>query len=221
MRLVRPVLVATLVALLAEDSEATVRLRAACVAGTRDELVGMRQELLEDYGIAAVELELDALAAAGAPLVALRRADLVVAAEHDAVAVRPLAERAGVPLVAVRPRADLASEIARTLARGPLWFVATDPRLEAELRARYADVPGGANVRVAIVGRDDLAAIPAGSPAYVLRAARDALGGVPPHVRPLSTLRAFSAETRRTIVRFVVRANRAALAGRPAPDADL
>lgn len=197
----------------------TVRLRAACVAGTRDELVWMRQELAEDYGIAAEELELDALLAADAPPAAVRRADLVVVPEHDAAAVRPLVERTGAPLVPLRLRVDLASEIARTLARGPLWFIATDPRLEAGLRARYADVPGGANVRVAVVGRDDLTEIPAGSPAYVLRAARDALGGVPPHVRPLSTLRAFSADSRRAILHFLVRANQAALASRPAPDA--
>lgn len=199
----------------------TVRLRAVCVAGTRDELVGVGQELSEDYGIVADRVELDALLAAEAPATLLRRADLVVVGAHDEAAVRPVVERTGMPLVPVRPRADLVNEIARLLARGPLWFVGTDPRLEAVLRARFAGGADEPNLRVAVVGRDDLAAIPAGAPAYVLRAAREALGGVPPHLRPLSTLRAFSAETRRKILRFVVRANQAATASRPAPDAHL
>jgi hypothetical protein len=66
-----------------------------------------------------------------------------------------------------------------------------------------------------LVGRDDLAAIPDGSPAYVMRTARDLLGGVPPHLRPLSTLRAFSPETQREILRFILRGNAAALGVRP------
>jgi hypothetical protein len=61
-----------------------------------------------------------------------------------------------------------------------------------------------------------VAAIPAGAPTYVMRTARDRLGGVPPQVRVLPTLRAFSRETRLAVLRLVVAHNLAAWAAQPA-----
>lgn len=202
----------------------TLRLRAACVESSHDHLVWLARELQDDYGIAATTVDADALrdvprdapsaASDDGPLPwALRTADLVVTTAAHADLVAPIAARLGRPLVVATVRPDLAAQVARLLAAGAVWFVGTDARFEARVRELF-DGPDVANVRTVLVGRDDVAAIPDRAPAWVMRTARDLLGGVPPHVRPLSTLRAFSPETRRELLRFVVRANVAVLGTR-------
>ena len=192
----------------------TLRVRAACVECNRDQLVWLCRELEEDYGIVSTGVELDSLRDGEPPPAALRSADLLVTSASHAEEVRRLGDRLGKPVVAATIRPDLSVEIARLLAEGPLYFVGTDPRLEGKLRLLFPDAPAG-HVRTILVGRDDVDAIPPGAPAYVLRTARDVLGGVPAHLRPLSTLRAFAPETQREILRFIVRGNAAVLETRP------
>ena len=194
----------------------TLRLRAACVECNRDQLVWLEQEVREDYGIAAAGVDLDELAADDALPSALRTADLLVTTRAHEAVVRPVAERLGRPLVAVGLRADLVVEVERRLAAGPVYFVGTDPRFADKVRRTYA--AAGDHARPVLVGRDDARDLPAGAPAWVMRSARQLLGGVPPQLRPLSTLRAFDVESQRAILRFVVEANlqasRAAFADR-------
>lgn len=190
----------------------TLRLRAACLECNRDQMVWLSRELHEDYGVRASEVDVAELRASDALPAALRSADLIVTTASHADAARPLGERLGVPVVVATIRPDLAREIARLLAAGPFYFVGTDPRFEEKLRSRYADAPAG-HLQIVLVGRDDVAAIPEGAPAYVMRTARDRLGGVPAHLRPLSTLRAFAPETQRELLRLVLRANAGALSG--------
>lgn len=192
----------------------TLRLRVACVECNADQLTWLCRELQEDYGLLASEVDVATLHDPATIPPALRSADLVVTTPSHADAVAPITERTGKPLVVVAVRPDLTAEIARLLAEGPLYFVGSDPRFERKLRQLYPG-PHAGNARAVLVGRDDVAAIPPGAPAYVLRTARDRLGGVPPQVRPLSTLRAFSPETQRAILRFILHANLAALATRP------
>lgn len=193
----------------ARRSLETLRLRAACVECNRDQLVWLCRELHEDYGLLATEVDVASLTD-DAPLpAALRSADLLVTTDAHAEAVRRLGARIGRPVIVVAVRADLAAEVGRLLDEGSLTFVGTDPRFERKLRQLHPDVAHG-HLRVVLVGRDDVHAIPAGTPAYVMRTARDLLGGVPPHLRPLSTLRAFSPETQRELLRFVLRENAAA-----------
>jgi DNA-binding transcriptional regulator YhcF (GntR family) len=198
----------------ARRSFETLRLRAACVECNRDQLTWLCRELHEDYGVAAAEVEVDAVRHDEPPPPTVRSADLLVTTRRHADVARRLGDRVGKPVVVATIRPDLAAEIQRLLAEGPLYFVGTDPRFERKLRALYPDAPE-AHLRTVLVGRDDVAAIPDGSPAYVMRTARDLLGGVPPHLRPLSTLRAFSPETQREILRFILRGNAAALGVRP------
>jgi hypothetical protein len=106
--------------------------------------------------------------------------------------------------------------VGRLLAAGPVYFVGTDPRFASKLERLFGGQEGSANVRTLILGRDDVADIPADAPAWVMRTARERLGAMPAHVRALSTLRAFAASTQRELLRFVVQANLAALASRPA-----
>jgi GntR family transcriptional regulator len=198
----------------ARRSVETLRLRAACVECNGDQLVWLCRELQEDYGLVAAEVDVATLRDADAVPPALRSADLLVTTAFHVQEVQDTAERLGKPVVVATVRPDLTAEIGRLLQEGPLYFVGTDPRFEQKLRRLFPG-PDTANMRAVLVGRDDVGAIPAGAPAYVMRTARDLLGGVPPHLRPLSTLRAFSPETQRAILRFILRANAAALGARP------
>ena len=209
----------------------TVRLRAACIECNTDQITWLCRELQEDYGIEASGVELDAAssalgllesvagrtAAARAPNaarlpLALREADVLVTTAAHAQLVERLAGELGTRCIVVTVRAELLRQLGRLLAEGPVYFVGTDPRLADALRLHLpADVPAG-HVRPVILGVDDIEEIPDGAPSYILRTARDRLGGVPPRLRVLSTLRAFSEQTRAQLIRFIVRANAAAAA---------
>ncbi len=154
----------------------TVRLRAVCVECNRDHLTWLCRELHDDYGIDATPLELDALREmldppsgadepgadgpdasraedARLPLV-VRRADLFVTTRHHADAVAPTAERLGRPMVVVAHREDLTRELERLLAAGPVYFLGTDPRFGAKVRAVYAGRVADAHVRPVILDGD-------------------------------------------------------------------
>jgi DNA-binding transcriptional regulator YhcF (GntR family) len=198
----------------ARRSLETLRLRAACVECNRDQLVWLCRELHEDYGVLASEVDVASLSD-DEPLPSARRsADLLVTTGRHADVVQRLGDRLEKSVVVATIRPDLAAEIARLLAEGPFYFVGTDPRFERKLHQLYRDAPAG-HLRIVLVGRDDVDAIPDGSPAYVMRTARDLLGGVPSHLRPLSTLRAFAPETQREFLRFILRGNAAVLGARP------
>ena len=184
----------------------TVRLRAVCVESNVDHLTWLRGEMAEDYGVSTVGLEVDALRDDDVLRATTRSVDFLVTTTYHADEVRPIAERLRKPLVAVTLREDLLTEIRRRLAVGPVYFVGTDVRVEDKLRRMFDGAPAE-HLRVLVVGRDDLASVPDGSPAYVLRSARDRLGGVPPNLRPLPTLRAFSRTTQRAILQIIVGAN--------------
>jgi hypothetical protein len=202
----------------------TLRIRSACIECNADQTVWLCRELHDDYGIETDGVEIEVVERAlvaprrgGAPFAArlppeLRRADLLVTTPAHAEQVHALAVATEKTCVVVTLRTDLLREIERLLAREPVYFLGTDPRFATKLRQLFSSSPHLEHVRPVILGRDALDEIPDGSPAYVMRTARDRLGGVPPRLRVLSTLRAFSAETRRQLVRHIVRANRAAAA---------
>jgi GntR family transcriptional regulator len=204
----------------------TLRLRAACIECNLDQQEWLRRELSDDYGFEAEGVELEAaeaalgeissgdeLGAAHTPLAArllppaLRRASLLVTTPAHEPVVRELAERSGKGCVIVTHRADLAAELERLLADGPVYFVGTDVRFAAKIRALFSAWAHVEHVRPVILGGNDPGEIPPGASVYVMRAARDRLGALPPQVRVLPTLRAFSRETRVQLLRYLVRAN--------------
>ena len=214
----------------------TVRLRAACIECNTDQQVWLCRELGEDYGIESVAIEVDTVAAlvgsdsaddwpyadvtppdAGTLPPELRRADVLLTTAAHAPLVQALAERTRKPCVIVTQRADLTRELEQLLARAPVYFLGTDPRFAHKLRALLAAWANPERVRPVILGVDDPGAIPPGSPTYVMRTARDRLGGVPLHVRVLSTRRVFSTETRAQLLRFGVEANLRAAAAMAQP----
>lgn len=193
----------------------TLRLRAVCLECNQDQEQWLCRELQENFGLEATGMDLRGVEERHAEL---RRADLLVTTAPHAAEVEALAGRLGKPCIVASLREDLTREIDRLLRHGPLYFVGTDRRFAAKLQRQYAGRPGADNLRVVVLGQDDPDTIPDGAPAYVLRTARDRLGGPPPQVRLLATLRAFSTETARAILRFMVRENLRAAAARSMPE---
>ena len=189
------------------------RLRAACVECNTDQQVWLCRELEEDYGIAGTAVDVTSLRDE-APPVALRHADVVVTTRSHEADVRELAARLGKPLVVIAVRPDLTTRVERLLATTPVYFVGTDPRFGEKIVRRHGGAKGTRNARPVILGRDDVDAIPRGGHAWVMRTARDAMGGVPEHLHVISTLRTFAAETQRILLRIAVQANLAAHAHR-------
>lgn len=191
----------------------TRRLRAACIECNLDQLHLLCSELTADHGFVTESVEVRALDDAAA---ALQRADVLVTTRFHATAVRTVAERLGKPWIAVGLRPSVMREVARLLADGPVFYVATDPRYERKLRRMLpASVPPD-HLRVLIVGRDDLSAIPPDAPTFVMTSARahvDARfgrGRVPG--RPIHPPRSFSQEAARELLTFMVAANMSAFA---------
>jgi hypothetical protein len=190
---------------------ATLRLRAACLECNIDQQQWLCRELRESFGLETRPFE---VARAEEQADELARADLLVTTGAHGDQVRKLATRLDKPCVVASLRQDLTEEIRRLLRAGPLYFIGTDPRFAEKLRREFAGVPEGDHLRMVVLGQDDPGAIPPGAPAYVMRTARDVLGGPPSQVRTLPSLRAFSAETGRAILGFMVRENDRAAAAR-------
>jgi len=190
----------------------TLRLRAVCIECNADQIESVCAQLREDYGFESSGMELDDVDAATSQS-ALRQSDLLVTTSFHVDAVRRTAERLGKPWIAVSLRADMVAEIGRALLAGPVYFVATDPRFGIKVRAMFAGLPGGANLRALTVGEDDLTRIPADAPTYVMRRARPHLAAHPALARVPVIERSLSSDSARELFRFIVRANMAAMAG--------
>ena len=200
----------------------TLRLRAACIECNDDQRGGLCAELAADYGFEAEGVDVDALLEAapprGVPPLAVRRADLLVTTPFHAGEVKEVAERLGKPWLAASLKSDLFAEIARRLPAGPVYFVVTDPRFATKLTHIFAGSPGAANLMVLPATREALEHIPARAPVYVTRSAHARLADAPEFAPLLARVpperRAFSAESARELLNFVVRANMEALAAR-------
>jgi DNA-binding transcriptional regulator YhcF (GntR family) len=195
---------------------ATLRLHATVVQGSRDQISGMCRELRDDYGLEAVGLDAAKLADPDAALIAdLRRTDLLVTTPGYESVVRRVSERVGVPVVVADVRPDLLGGDWRMLLRHPVYVVVGDERFVSVLEQFFRTVPTAAdNLHVLVVGRDDLAAIPASAPVYVTRAAAETLEGEQIGGRIIPSARVFSAQAARNLVDYIVRANLEALSAR-------
>ena len=193
----------------------TLRLRAAVIQATPDQIAGFCRELEDDYGLVAAGVDVASISADGDPPVEIRHADLLVTTEAHALLVGRIATRLGKKVIVTEVRPDLIGGEWRMLLRKPVYVVASDRRFVDVVRGYFASTPGADNLRFLIAGEDDLGAIPDGAPTYVTRSARDRIGGVSIKGRILPSARVFSADTGREIVRFIVRKNLDVLAGRP------
>lgn len=187
----------------------TLRLRALVVASTDDQRFGLCRELHDDFGLETDGLLADELRAASTAPLELRRADLVVTTAAHGEWVRTLGESHRKPVTVIDVRTDLVIGEWALLLRRPVYAVVASPEFEVMLRRFFAGVAGVENLRVLVLGRDELTAIPADAPTYVTHAARRALGDQGRLVRGriLPASRTISAESAREIFELIVRAN--------------
>jgi hypothetical protein len=177
-----------------------------------DQLFSICQELSEDYGFETTGMLLDEIATAERRT-EVRRADLLVTTSFHAHQAHELGQRLKKPWIAISLREEIATGIMRELEHGPLYFVATDPRFARKLREIWADVPGSDNLRVLLVGQDNLRTIPVGAPVILMKRARHELADDPLVTRVRSIPRVFSPDSARELLSFVIRANLAAMSG--------
>ena len=68
-------------------------------------------------------------------------------------------------------------------------------------------MPGVENLRILVLGHDDLSVIPEGAPTYVTHEVRGKLAGTPVRGRIFPAARMIATESARTLFDFIVRAN--------------
>lgn len=184
----------------------TRSIRAAVIAATSDQAVGMVRELQEDYGITSATVFPERLARGERPQ-SLRRAHLLLTTTDLAPAIRRLAAELGKALIVVRVRPDLFSGDWIAFMNGPVYVVVADPRFRAMLREVLKPIPGSPNVRIVLAGSDDVASIPRDSRTYVTESARRMLDRSALPGRIVRPRRVFSSETVREVVAFLVARN--------------
>ena len=195
----------------------TLRLRAVCIAGNADQSEQICFELQHDYGIESETLELPQLVAPDPEAQrALTQADLIVSTALHATQVQHAARRLGKQAITVALRHELMSDMTRQLADGPVYLIGSDPRFRDAAHAVFDPTGHGANLRVLVVGDDDLTGIPPEAPVYVMGRAHRLLGGDAFAQRATPIRRVFSRDMARELLTFIIRANIAAMSARAA-----
>jgi DNA-binding transcriptional regulator YhcF (GntR family) len=189
--------------------------RAACIECNADQLHLLCTELSQDHGFVAEAAPLDDLNAE-APSLAVRRADVLVTTAFHADKVRRVASALRKPWIAVALRTEVMRDVGKHLRAGPVYYIATDVRFERKARRMLSRVGPVSNLRVAIIGRDDLDAIPDDAPTFVMTSARAHLrarygerGGPG---RPIHPPRQLSDDAARELLTFLLRMNMTTLA---------
>ena len=194
----------------------TVRLRAAAIQSTADQIEGMCRELQDDYGIETTGVHVSELDGADLPA-AVRHADLLLTTRVHAPLVQPIADRIGATLIVTDVRADLVGGEWRLLLKRAVFVVVSDDRFAQTVLNYFSDTPGSEHLTLLVAGRDDLGVIPDGAPVYITRSARLQLAGAHVRGRILPSARMFEAEASRQIVSFIVNRNLDALSAMRPP----
>lgn len=194
----------------------TLRLRAVCIAGSADQVEEICHELLTDYGIESQGLDPDAelMARDGETQLAVRQADLLVGTSAHATQLQYAARLFGKAAITVTLRPEFMGEIARQLASGPVYIIASDPRFRDVAHSVFAPVPGGRNLRPLILGEDDLGSLPPDAPIHIMRRAHRLLRDDALAQRLAPLRRVFSNDVARQLLSFVVRSNITAMGNR-------
>lgn len=188
---------------------ATKRLRVAVIEQTADQIAGILRELRDDYGFDASGVDVAKLAKPGAaPLAELGGFDLLLSTPAHARPARTLGSQLGVPVIIADVGPDLVGGAWRMLLREPVYLLVGDERSVATVERNFKGLgPAAANLRIMVVGRDDLSSIPAEAAVYVSSGAAAVLGDASVPGRKLPRARGFTAQTARELVSFIVRAN--------------
>jgi DNA-binding transcriptional regulator YhcF (GntR family) len=181
----------------------SVRVRAACLECNDDQIHALREQVRRDYGFDAVSVDVDALARREPLPPDALRADLVLTTRFHSTEAERLGKRLRRPVLVATLDPVFITEVRAMLARGPVWWLCTDPRFAAKLPRM---VPGS-SVKPVVLGRRPPAEIPPGDTVYATRRAAERLppgwhGG-----RVVTIPRVFSADTARALLVFLVRRN--------------
>lgn len=184
------------------------RVRAAILECNDDQCHSMREELKTYFGLDVITTSLDSVASSVLPP-ELRDVDLLISAGHDKIVAR-VAASMHKPYVITRVRPALVNRLSRLLARGPLYFLVSDPRFRTKMRRLTAPMAHSENLHVLVVGQDDLRVIPSGAPTYVMRSAKSSLAPESHKGREIPPQRIFSEETAREILSHILELSGAA-----------
>lgn len=190
------------------DFSETRRLRAAAVAETVDQAVGIGRELKHEYGLNATTHQLAEIRSSR-PSSKFRSAHVIVATNHCVAEVRRISENR--PVISVSARPDLFNNAEwQSLMDREVYMVVTDPGFIAKVRQVLQRAKVRAKLRMVLAGRDDLSRIPAGAPTYVTESARMVIGKTRLPGRIIRRRRLFSDTTARDIVSFIIAHNSSA-----------
>ncbi len=192
----------------------TLRLRAVVIASGDDQAAGLCRELVDDFGVAAEGRSGDQLSPGDEPDLAMRRADLLVTTRPHADLARRLAERLRTPVIIIDEQPEILSSEWALLLRQPVYAVVATDAFGRALRRLLAAVPGVENLRILVLGRDDLTMIPPDAPTYVTHRVRASLGAANIPGRALPPSRTIRSASARALLAFIVRANLAARSAR-------
>lgn len=190
----------------------SVSLRTACLECNEDQMSWLVHETRRDYGLDSFGVDLANTSTVGMPS-ELLTADLLVGTTFHATQLQGLAESLGKPFVLVRLQPGFVREIVACLARGPLYFVVSDPRFAEKLPKIYARTRGLGMLRPIVAERNMRPDVPAGAAVLVTRAAQEKLGTAAIRSTIRRSGRIFCAESVTAILRAIVSANLAAVAG--------
>ena len=190
----------------------TLRLRALVIASTEDQVAGLCRELRDDYGLESDGLTAAAAEAAPTASLSLRHADLIVTHASHRTWVEELGTQLGKPVIVIEVRPDLLGGEWALFLRRPVYAVVASEDFGDAVRRFFGEVPKAENLRIIVVGRDDLATIPENAPTYITQRARQMIGNTVLRGRIMPAARTISSESARELFAFIVRSNLAAVA---------
>ena len=177
------------------------------ITSTSDQEYGLCRELRDDFGLEADGVMADELTSGGAPPLAVRRADLLLTTEAHAAALGKIGADLKKPVIVIAVRPDLILGEWALLLRQPVYAIVATAAFGNMLRSFFSGVPGVKNLRVLVLGKDDLSVIPDDAPTYITQGVKVQVGSMKLPGRVLPTARTISTETAREILDFIVRSN--------------
>ncbi len=184
------------------------KIRVAVVAATEDQAEGLCRELRSDYGLSATPVLATDLARLKSPPAAITRAHILLTTAGFRDQVQQLADGLAKTLVVASVRPSLIGEDWRRVLRsGKVYVVACDAQFFDTVLEYIGPTIDVQNVKLLIVGQDDIGAIPPNAPTYVTTAARRRMGSTRIPGRLIPPARLLAEDTVRAIVTLIVTTN--------------
>lgn len=182
------------------------KLHALVVDSNEDQIWSLADELTLDYGLNVIAADFDMLGLGGElPDTPASLGAVVTTAFHREDG-RRLADRLGVPMIAVTMCSDLFAEVNHLMAVGEFFFIVSDGRMRRKLEGVFEQSEHRNRLRILVEGQDDLRLIPDDAPIYITRLTRTRLAGSPLLTRCLPEARVFSEESARELMTVVIQA---------------